>query len=95
MEVLDWAKYVLELGLRYQVGDGKLICIWEMPWLHTISTFIPQPKVQNTRQITLVRELMSEDGKAWNVELLVYTPILVDGSGDHHEHSYQSGGKQR
>lgn len=65
------AKYVLELGLRYQVGDGKSIRIWEVPWLHTIPTFIPQPKVQDTRQVTWVRELMAEDGKTWNVELLV------------------------
>lgn len=65
-----WAKYVLPMGTRYQVGDDKSIRVWEAPWIHNIPNFIPQPKDLTAHQITWASELMTSDGKDWNMELL-------------------------
>lgn len=64
------AKYVLEMGLKYQMGDGKSIRIWEVPWLDNAPKFIPKPKQEGTPSVTWARELMDREGKEWNEELL-------------------------
>lgn len=65
------AKYVLEMGLRCQVGDGRSIRVWEVPWLHNVPKFIPQPKQPKGLQVTWARELMTSNGKEWNADLLL------------------------
>lgn len=64
------AKYVLQMGIRYQVGDGKSIRVWEAPWIHNIPNFIPQPRDPSAQHITWAHELMTSDGKDWNMKLV-------------------------
>lgn len=64
------ANKVLIGGLRYQVGDGKIVKIWESPWLNDTLNFKPETRKPESCQLTWVSELMGEGGKRWNAELI-------------------------
>ncbi|KAM1695737.1 hypothetical protein ACFXTN_027349 [Malus domestica] len=55
-------------GSTMKVGDGANVHIWEDPWLPKPSTFKERPI--NNRQFTMVNELINEDGRSWNVEMV-------------------------
>ncbi|XP_004305156.1 PREDICTED: putative ribonuclease H protein At1g65750-like [Fragaria vesca subsp. vesca] len=67
------ARSVLARGMRWQVGDGTRVCIWEDPWLPRPFSFKPLYRV-NTH-IVLVSELISDF--VWNRNLV---NILFDAS---------------
>lgn len=64
------ANNVLLEGLRYQVGDGKIIKVWESPWLTFTKDFKPETKKPADCNIKWVSELMLDAGKDWNLELI-------------------------
>lgn len=51
-----------------KVGDEASVHIWEDSWLPKPSTFKARPI--NNRQFTMVNELINEDGRSWNVEMV-------------------------
>lgn len=67
------AKGLLQQGLRYQVGDGKAIRIWDASWLHTTSTFRPTTIRPVACCLNWVSELMVAGGKQWNKDLIQQT----------------------
>lgn len=58
------AKYVLEMGLKYYVGDGKSIRIWEVPWLDNVPRIISQSKQEGVLPVTWARNLWTVKGKS-------------------------------
>lgn len=61
---------VLELGTRWRVGDGSKIKIWSDKWLPTQGTFqVQSPNKQLPMEATM-KELIKDDGSAWNEELI-------------------------
>lgn len=62
------ARKLLGNGLRWRVGNGAHIRIWEDPWLPKPTTF--KPRALNGRQYTKVKELLIGDGGEWNVKVL-------------------------
>lgn len=59
------AKYLMERGLRYQVGDGKSIKVWE----HKCPPKLPMKPLSLRPEhsyLTTVNELMKERGRVWN-----------------------------
>lgn len=67
------AKKIMQLGLRFQVGDGKSIRIWDSPWLHSTPDFKPSTCKPADCHLTWVFELMRAEGKCWNSELIFHT----------------------
>lgn len=64
------AKSLLLKDLRYQVGNEKLIKIWDSPWLPSTPNFKPMTLKPKGCSTTQVSELMQEKGRSWNGELL-------------------------
>lgn len=88
------AKNTLQKGIRYQVGDGKSIKIWDTPWLPSCPNFKPRTRKPDNCSLTWVSELMTSDGKTWNLDLIrrifikgdaeaiLHTPISQLGTRD-------------
>lgn len=71
------AKHILLHGLRFQVGDGKSIRIWDSPWLNTSPTFKPVTSKPQHCQLNWVSELMNPSSKLWNSELILNLFFLL------------------
>lgn len=56
------AKNIIQKGVRFQVGDGKSINIWESPWLHSSLDFKPTIRKLAYCNLTWVFELMQGGG---------------------------------
>ncbi|XP_062015245.1 uncharacterized protein LOC133731834 [Rosa rugosa] len=61
------ARSVLKNGVRWQVGDGQSIHIWDDPWLPRPSSF--RPFIRRDGAPTLVRELLLP-GLSWNSDVI-------------------------
>lgn len=64
------AKKVIQGGLRYQVGNGKSIRVWDSPWLNTTTRFKPETRRPIDCNIQWVSELMLSGSKVCNAELI-------------------------
>ncbi|KAK6141384.1 hypothetical protein DH2020_024875 [Rehmannia glutinosa] len=60
----------LLLGARFQVGDGKSIRIWESPWIPKVPSFKPVRIGNVGADLVWIRELLNEEGNAWNHSLV-------------------------
>ena len=57
------AQHLVKRGLRWQVGDGRRIRVWQDQWLTTRSTYkVVSPK-RPGNEIRMVSELMNEGSK--------------------------------
>ncbi|KAL6993385.1 nicotinamide N-methyltransferase [Sarracenia purpurea var. burkii] len=76
--ILD-GRNTLYKGLRWRVGSGRSIRIWEDKWVPRPSNFqIISPKNQNASCIKVEELIRQEDGQ-WDVELLQHLlPLDVD-----------------
>lgn len=87
------ARYIMEKGLRFQVGDGHSINLWEHNWLPEQPLKIVSSR-SNHSTLTLARDLMDVDGKKWNqtpvrqlfspleAEVILRIPISQFGAKD-------------
>lgn len=71
------ARDVLQQGIRWQVGDGHYINIWNDPWLPRPYTFCPFLRQANA--LTMVKDLISP-GPSWNRELILTSFVTDDAS---------------
>ncbi|KAK6131123.1 hypothetical protein DH2020_035122 [Rehmannia glutinosa] len=88
------SKKALEMGLRLQVGSGNVVRIWEAPWLLKTPAFMISGIKPADCEIVWARELMTDNGKNWNIGILeqlfcvedikniLQVPIKQDGSSD-------------
>lgn len=68
---------MLQGGIRFQVGDGKTIRIWDSPWLSTTTNFRPTTRRPTACQLAWVSELLCSGGRRWNAGLInkVFLPV--------------------
>ena len=63
------AQHLVKRGLRWQVGDGCSIQVWQDKWLPTRSTYrVVTPERPGTH-VNMVRDLL-KGGKKWDIELV-------------------------
>jgi hypothetical protein len=65
------AKPVIELGLRWSIGNGQQVKIWKDPWLPELSSFKVWSPVRNLDEDAVVAELIDVDLKKWKRELVL------------------------
>ena len=56
--------------MRWQVGDGRSIRIWQDQWLNTRSTYKVVTPERPGNQTKMVWELLREDGVEWDIGLV-------------------------
>ena len=61
---------LVKRGLRWQVGDGWSIRIWQDQWLSTRNTYRVVTPERAGNQIKMVWELLREENLEWNTELV-------------------------
>ncbi|GER30178.1 phospholipase D alpha 2 [Striga asiatica] len=67
-------RYVLRLGLRFQIGDGNNIDIWESPWIPRAPNYKPYCCFEDDRRaLKKVRDLCGVAGNQWDVKLIRQT----------------------
>lgn len=64
------AQHLVKRGLRWQVGDGQGIQIWQDQWLTTRSTYQVVTLGRHGNQIKMVSDLLKDKGIGWNIELV-------------------------
>ncbi|KAM1949581.1 hypothetical protein ACFX15_009620 [Malus domestica] len=64
------ARNVLSLGLRWQVGTGHSIRIWEDPWIPIPLRFRPYSPKPVGCTLTMVNELIDHVAKCWKIDVL-------------------------
>ena len=72
------AQHLVKRGLRWQVGDGRSIRIWQDQWLNTRSTYKVITPERPGNQIKMVRDLLREDGFEWDTGLVRDLFLLQD-----------------
>lgn len=65
---LFWGKEILQKGLRYRVGNGKLVRLFKDPWIPRCSTFKPLVNSPDSENI-LVADFINDEGQ-WKVDEL-------------------------
>ncbi|KAK6131980.1 hypothetical protein DH2020_034287 [Rehmannia glutinosa] len=63
-------KETLKKGLRYEIGDGRTIKIWEDPWIPTALNFKPLKQAWVEESPHRVADLLTCEGRVWNLELI-------------------------
>lgn len=61
---------LLKEGLRWRLGNGKSIEVWNHKWLNSPSTFRVQSPVRELDRNARVCELLDQSGFGWNEELV-------------------------
>ncbi|XP_062021093.1 uncharacterized protein LOC133737577 [Rosa rugosa] len=61
---------VLRRGLRYQVGNGKTIRVWEDPWIPLPYSFIPYSSPMDGLEDMLVEDLIDQEEKEWAISFM-------------------------
>ena len=61
---------LVKRGLRWQVGDGQSIRIWQDQWLSTRNTYRVVTPERAGNQIKMVWELLREENLEWNTKLV-------------------------
>lgn len=67
------AKKILQKGLRFLLGDGKTIRIWESLWLDCMPNFKPKTRKPKGCNLKWVSKLMQDGGRSWNTKLIYHT----------------------
>lgn len=63
-------KLLVENWLRWQVGNGTKIKIWEDKWINSPSSFQIQTPINRLPSDARVKKLMVEEGRKWNTRLI-------------------------
>lgn len=66
----SFAQHLVKRGLRWQVGDGQGIQIWQDQWISTRSTYRVVTPERLGNQIKMVSDLLKDEGMGWNIELV-------------------------
>ena len=61
---------MIHRGSRWQVGNGKIIHIWEDKWLPTALTYKAINPSSNFDDFPMVSALIDQVSKRWNVDLV-------------------------
>lgn len=61
---------LVKVGMRWRVGKGVKIRIWEDNWLPTQSTFQVQSPVKILDHNAIVSELINHLDKSWDEEII-------------------------
>jgi hypothetical protein len=71
---------VVQRGVRWRVGNGKSIHIWEDQWLPTPSTHKVISTPTEINDIPMVSSLIDEQTKSWRMDIVqqVFLPMDVD-----------------
>lgn len=64
------AQHLVKRGMRWQVGNGCRIHVWQDQWLTNRSTYRVVSLERLGNQIKMVCELLKEGGKEWDIELV-------------------------
>ncbi|KAJ9556757.1 hypothetical protein OSB04_011371 [Centaurea solstitialis] len=64
------SQLVLEKGLRWKVGNGLSINVWNDSWIRDDSNFKIETSINPSRTNLTVRELMDPQNLRWNVDLI-------------------------
>ena len=65
------AQHLVKCGLRWQVGDGCRIHVWQNQWLINRSTYRVVSLERPGIQIKMVCDLLKDGGKEWDIELVI------------------------
>ncbi|KAK9671108.1 hypothetical protein RND81_12G007600 [Saponaria officinalis] len=64
------SKALLLEGLKWRVGDGRTIRVWDDAWLPgPSSSLVPTPQLNSDREL-MVLDLICADTHDWNVNIL-------------------------
>ncbi|XP_024196518.1 uncharacterized mitochondrial protein AtMg00310-like [Rosa chinensis] len=61
---------VLKLGLRYQVGSGCNISMWNDPWVPIPHSFRPYSPIMEGMENLVVSDLIDFDTKTWAIDFM-------------------------
>lgn len=64
------AQEIVKLGCRRRIGDGMSTRVWEVPWLPCPSNGFLTTPMPDQLTNTLVNNLMEENGRGWDDEIL-------------------------
>ena len=64
------AQHLVQCGVRWHVGDGKMIKIWRDKWIPSPSTYKFITPERTPEQIQWVSDLIDEDSKEWKRALV-------------------------
>ena len=64
------AQHLVKRSLRWQVGNGCCIRVWQDQWLISRSTYRVVSPEQLGNQIKMVSDLLKDGGKEWDIELV-------------------------
>lgn len=62
------AREILQRGIRWQVGDGHFINIWNDPWIPRPYTF--RPFIRQANAPTMVKDIILSD-LSWNRDFII------------------------
>jgi len=65
------AKSVIDLGLRWSIGNGQQVRIWKDHWLPELSSFKVWSPVHNLHEDAVVADLIDVDLKQWKRALVL------------------------
>ncbi|GER38816.1 RNA-directed DNA polymerase (reversetranscriptase)-related family protein [Striga asiatica] len=86
------ARKSLELGMRFQVGSGKAINLWDSPWIPNSTKFKPVCQFADDKlHLKKVSDIMLECGKKWDYELIMQTFSPLDAANILKIHVSQTG----
>ena len=63
------SRVILQEGIKWVVGDGKKIRVWEDRWLHSQPAIPAQGDGQSSFSHIKVQDLMLQGAREWNVQL--------------------------
>ena len=71
---------VIRRGIRWRVGNGKMIHIWDDKWLPTPCTYKVISHPQDFNDYPMVSSLIDDDSKCWKVNLVreLFLPFEVE-----------------
>lgn len=66
--------------MRWRVGNGQRIRIWDDPWVPNISSYIVVSPRTLSPQVSMVSHLIDYDNICWNVDLLnrIFLPFEAE-----------------
>ncbi|GER39993.1 RNA-directed DNA polymerase [Striga asiatica] len=90
------ARKSLRLGMRYRVGNGCAIDLWDYPWIPTNTNFKPVCQFADDRMhLSKVSDLILECVKKWDIELILQSFNPVDAANILKIHISQTGSKDK
>ena len=65
-----WARDLLNMGWRWQVGNGRDIRVWQDPWLSKPLSFKVDVSSQTDHRVNMVADLLNPDNSMWKTNLV-------------------------